>query len=191
MSDPVEALTAGQRDCLRLVFGHMTSKDIARALGISPHTVDMRLRTAMRTLGVASRIEAARLLVAAEGEPAAYQPLIYQASELSGAADAGEEAAPVPAMSDDHAEQHSETWTGPEAEPPAGGPPRSAGDLRTGEGRSNGGPTATPLAQSLPWGRENRLTPGARLAWIATIAIGSAIAFGAILAALEALKKLL
>ena len=55
------ALTDGQRDCLRLVYNHMTSKDIARILGVSPHTVDMRLRTAMKTLSVGSRIEAARL----------------------------------------------------------------------------------------------------------------------------------
>jgi DNA-binding NarL/FixJ family response regulator len=40
----VTLLTDAERDCLRLVFQHMTSKDIARQLGGSPHTVDMRLR---------------------------------------------------------------------------------------------------------------------------------------------------
>jgi hypothetical protein len=62
-----------------MVFEHMSSKDIARSLSISPHTVDQRLRLAMRTLGVASRVEAARLLADAEGEHhVGYQGLIYQ-----------------------------------------------------------------------------------------------------------------
>ena len=60
------SLTDGQRDCLRYVYSHMTSKDTARILQVSPHTVDMRLRTAMKALAVGSRIEAARLLVQAE-----------------------------------------------------------------------------------------------------------------------------
>jgi DNA-binding CsgD family transcriptional regulator len=184
MNDRVARLTDGQRDCLRLVLRHMTSKDIARTLDISPHTVDMRLRTAMRTLDVASRIDAARALDLSETR---YQPLIYQRPELVGAAAAGEVGAPVGATSDDHAQQHPDTWPRPEAEAGAGGPPRPARDFRTGEGYCD----PVPLANSLPWGDRNRLTPGARLAWIAAIAIGSALGFGAILAALEALKKLL
>lgn len=183
MNELVARLSDGQRDCLRLVLRHMTSKDIARVLDISPHTVDMRVRTAMRTLRVASRIDAARLL--ADGE-SSYQPLIYQRPQLAGTAAAGEVAVPVGATSDDPAQLHSDTWPRPEADSPAGGPPRPAGG-RFGEGYRD---TVT-LASSLPWGDRNRLTPGARLAWIAMIAIGSALGFGAILTALEALKKLL
>jgi hypothetical protein len=44
----------------------MTSKEIGRELGISPRTVEVHLEKAMQTLGVATRIEAARLLLAAE-----------------------------------------------------------------------------------------------------------------------------
>ena len=168
MTDPVDQLTEGQRDCLRLVFRHMTSKDTARTIGISPHTADMRLRTAMRTLGVTSRIEAARPLDAKE---AGYQPLIYQPPELARAAAAGEVELPVGTTSDDHAQQQSDTWSGPAAENPAGGPPRPAGSFRSGEGRSD----LASLAHSLPWGAKNRLAPGTRLAWIAMIAIGSAL----------------
>lgn len=51
-------------------------------MGVSPHTVDERLRRAIRLLGVQSRIEAARL-VAGNTSPSAYQPLIYQPSELA------------------------------------------------------------------------------------------------------------
>lgn len=94
----VTLLTDAERDCLRLVYQHMTSKDIARQLGVSPHTVDMRLRQAIRKLEVTSRIDAARALIAEEvslginGMPSdisadAYQPLIYQAPEIEDAAE--------------------------------------------------------------------------------------------------------
>ena len=48
----VARLTTGQRECLDLVDDHATSKEIARQLGISRHTVDARLRAAIQTLGV-------------------------------------------------------------------------------------------------------------------------------------------
>lgn len=84
----VKLLTEGERECLRLVYQHMTSKDIARQLGVSHHAVDMRLRQAIRKLEVVSRIDAARALIAEEGISATestesdYQSLIYQAPEL-------------------------------------------------------------------------------------------------------------
>ncbi|MEI6485985.1 MAG: helix-turn-helix transcriptional regulator [Sphingomonadales bacterium] len=91
----VTLLTEAERECLRLVYQHMTSKDIARQLGVSPHTVDMRLRQAIRKLEVTNRVEAARALLIEEltqglseeaaAEAAArggYQPLIYQAPEI-------------------------------------------------------------------------------------------------------------
>jgi DNA-binding CsgD family transcriptional regulator len=84
----VKLLTEGERECLRLVYQHMTSKDIARQLGVSHHAVDMRLRQAIRKLEVVSRIDAARALIAEEGISSTesmatdYQPLIYQAPEL-------------------------------------------------------------------------------------------------------------
>lgn len=59
--DRVELLNDGQRDCLRLVNENRTSKDIARLLDVSPHTVDMRIRLAMRTLNVTARGDAARM----------------------------------------------------------------------------------------------------------------------------------
>ncbi len=198
----VAQLTEGQRDCLRLVYRHMTSKDIARALNISPHTVDMRLRTAMKTLGVDGRIDAARVLFDAEGETGAYQALIYQSPELGGAANPAMNGAPASTTSDDDAVQHSDTRFSPGFDPPAGGPPRPAGaslaysdtygvaDGRHGE-RVFDGPFAGPLGRSLPWGERNELPRGLRLVWIAAIAMGSALSFGAILGALEALKKLL
>ncbi len=48
------------KECLRLAGRHYSSKEIARLLGISKHTVDQRLRFATRQMGAASRFEAAR-----------------------------------------------------------------------------------------------------------------------------------
>ncbi|CAN5404198.1 hypothetical protein BH09PSE4_BH09PSE4_22230 [soil metagenome] len=77
-------LTPRQRDILRLVKNNLKSKQIARTLGISPHTVDADMRHAIAVLGVASRDDAAELLAqndAPEGAP--YQRLIYQAPRLA------------------------------------------------------------------------------------------------------------
>ena len=52
-------LTAKQREVMDLLIQHQTSKEIARQLGISPHTVDQRVQFARDKLGVRSRGEAA------------------------------------------------------------------------------------------------------------------------------------
>lgn len=210
----VLALTDGQRDCLRLVYNHMKSKDIARILGVSPHTVDMRLRTAMRTLGVTSRIEAARLLVQEEsgGEttPDMYQPLIYQASDVAPAVDPATMQSPAldgsgdvdtPIFSDDHFDKSFN----PVVDPLVNGPPRLANasmnvetvfdtnraDTGSFDPGSGVRPTVQTTTRSLPYGQRNDLSVGARLGWIFMIAIGSALAFGSVLAALAALKTLI
>jgi DNA-binding CsgD family transcriptional regulator len=66
----VEALTARQREILRLISQHMQAKEIARALDISERTVKTHTDAARKRLGVATSREAARLLVAHEGAPA-------------------------------------------------------------------------------------------------------------------------
>ncbi len=60
--EAINKLTSRQRDCLRLVLHHKQSKEIGRELGISPMTVDNHFRSAIQTLGVSSRVEAALLL---------------------------------------------------------------------------------------------------------------------------------
>jgi len=52
-------LTAKQREVLDLLIEHKTSKEIARLLRISPHTVDQRIQFAKDKLGAVSRNEAA------------------------------------------------------------------------------------------------------------------------------------
>jgi DNA-binding CsgD family transcriptional regulator len=64
----MEQLTQGQIDCLLLVHQHLTSKEIGPRLGISPHTVDQRIRTALRVLRCKRRSEAALLVASKQGE---------------------------------------------------------------------------------------------------------------------------
>ncbi|GGE06126.1 hypothetical protein GCM10011529_10640 [Polymorphobacter glacialis] len=199
----LSALTDGQRDCLRLVYQHMTSKDIARILGVSPHTVDMRLRTAMKVLSVGSRIEAARLLVQDEagGEvmPDAYQPLIYQVPDVADVTNSVNLGSPASSGDDDSAHHHPMSRFSPDVGLPASGPPRLAGTSMPFEmsqqaswaGASVHDPDTRSLAGSRPWGKKNDLSIGARLGWILLIAIGSSLAFGSLLGALAALKTLL
>jgi DNA-binding CsgD family transcriptional regulator len=56
------SLSDGQIDCLALVAQNLTSKEIAIQLGISRHTVDKRVRKAIRQLGARDRRQAARFI---------------------------------------------------------------------------------------------------------------------------------
>src|SRR3954468_1344801 len=78
-------LTDKQRACLRLVYAHMSSKEIAPRLGVEPNTVDQYVKAAMRTLGVADRRAAARML--AEHEAGSGQPLVSQPLDIALGAD--------------------------------------------------------------------------------------------------------
>jgi DNA-binding CsgD family transcriptional regulator len=173
--DYVAKLSEGQRACLRRVLMHMSSKDIARELDISPHTVDQRLRVAMQTLGVANRFEAARILAQFE-RPELYQPPLYQAPYV----------APIPPM-------------------PKVGPTGFHGERQYGQGYGSAlreeqvafRTTAWPAPQSfrLPippaGGGRNDLGILPRLGWIAAIAVGTALSFGMLLTGLDALSRLL
>jgi DNA-binding CsgD family transcriptional regulator len=55
----LDTLTAKQREVLDLLMQHKTSKEIARELRISSHTVDQRIQFAKEKLGARSRSEAA------------------------------------------------------------------------------------------------------------------------------------
>jgi DNA-binding CsgD family transcriptional regulator len=197
-------LTDGQRDCLRLVYQHMKSKDIARTLGVSPHTVDMRLRTAMKTLSVGSRIEAARLLVQLEAGGAgadAYQPLIYHTPDVVSSAVSATFRLPASSQPGDPAHQGHQLRFSPDVDPNGSGPPRDtlasvafgSAHLSSGTGADVTNPDigSRPLVEALPRGKKNTLGVGARIGWIFGIAVCSAMAFGAVMAALASLKTLL
>lgn len=53
-------LTEKQLETLDLLAKHMTSKEISRSLGISPHTVDQRIESAKRKFGASTRGELAQ-----------------------------------------------------------------------------------------------------------------------------------
>ena len=59
-------LTERQKTCLRLVAQGMSSKEIAKAIGLSPRSVDTYITDAMALLGSATRRDAARALAEQE-----------------------------------------------------------------------------------------------------------------------------
>lgn len=91
----ISLLSAAQIETLRHVFEHKNSKQIARIMDVSPHTVDERVRRALKKLNVSNRVEAARVL-AVNGvfeNVTPYQSLTYQAIDLGdepGGGDAGD-----------------------------------------------------------------------------------------------------
>lgn len=70
----VARLSDKQCECLDLVLQHLTSKQIAQRLGISHHTVNQRLDTARRVLGVETRLAAALAYGDAKSIP---EPIVY------------------------------------------------------------------------------------------------------------------
>lgn len=62
----IEKLTDRQKDCLRLVGQGFTSKEIGRALDLSPSTVDNHVNSAVQVMRASNRGAAARALAAHE-----------------------------------------------------------------------------------------------------------------------------
>lgn len=167
----VARLSEGQRECLRMVYRHMETKEIARVLGISPDGVTQRIKTAMRILGVDRRRDAALLLAQHEGtEP--YPPLVYPPRDIA--------IAPDPAT-------FAPTT---ESERPSG---FSGEAMREDQAAFEAVPLARQPALPLPIGgaRPNDVGWGKRLAWIVGITIGIALAFGALIGGVEALTRLI
>lgn len=74
MTTPVDAgswtLSEKEKQTLRLIVRGHDAKSIARNLGLSVHTINERLRDARRKMAVSSSREAARMLLAVEGDGA-------------------------------------------------------------------------------------------------------------------------
>ncbi len=77
MKTALHTLTGKEKDTLRLIFRGHDAKSAARALDLSVHTINERLRAARRKLGVTSSREAARLLYECEEGP--HENLAYKA----------------------------------------------------------------------------------------------------------------
>jgi DNA-binding CsgD family transcriptional regulator len=174
-------LTEQQRICLRHVYAHKTSKEIAPLLGIEPGSVDQHIKAAMRTLGVGDRRTAARLLAEQEESggaappplPGPIQPLVYQSPGIASSLD--------PAMMGPPIESGPQRFIG------------LSGDTMQEEQagfafvRPGGAPTLPlPIGNNRP----SDLSWVLRLVWIVAIAIGVAVAFGGLVSGVEALVRL-
>ncbi|PTS84702.1 LuxR family transcriptional regulator [Caulobacter sp. HMWF009] len=80
-SSGLDRLTERERECLRLVDRHLSSKEIARELGLSKHTVDWHLDKARKRLGAADRYAAARLAFNRDTPPSDAPPPIGSGSD--------------------------------------------------------------------------------------------------------------
>jgi DNA-binding CsgD family transcriptional regulator len=171
MAVRVTKLTAGQLDCLRLVDQHLSSKEIAAELHISPHTVDQRIRQALGILGVERRTQAARIVAQYSGP---YQRLIHQSPYIPAELETDH---PEAAVSNQirHADRAGEIG--------------EAGFLTEQRPASFRSSLQPPFAtRSNP---RNEMSVGQRLFWIAAIAIGAAFSAGMYLAGLESLSRLI
>ena len=167
----VARLSAGQLDCLRLVDRHLSSKEIAAELRISPHTVDQRIRQALHTLGVERRAQAVRIVAEHSGP---YQRLIHQSPHIEANSPQGHPEAAV-GFQIRHADR--------------------AGEVGGASFLTEQRPASIRPSLQLPFATRsnprNEMSVGQRLFWIAAIAIGAAFSAGMYLAGLESLARLL
>ena len=99
------ALTRRQMECMQLVRNGLTSKQIARELGISPRTVDQHIAAVIDLLQVNNRMAAVTRLqeleLANQGEPGGDfpdQPALESDDERAGPSDAAEVQTDRPAI---------------------------------------------------------------------------------------------
>ena len=166
----VAKLTEGQLDCLRLVALHLSSKEIAVELNISPHTVDQRIRGALHVLGVERRTQAARLVAQACGP---YQRLIHQSPHIEVESERLHPDSAIRQIR--HADR-------------AGG--SGGAGLVTEQSRAASW-TSLPLPFATRSHPRNEMSVGLRLLWIVVIATGAAFSAGMYLAGLESLARML
>jgi DNA-binding CsgD family transcriptional regulator len=176
LDERVARLNEGQRQCLALVDQHLSSKEIALRLGISPHTVDQRVRQSLQILGVEKRGEAARLVAAVmrDGHDPVYQRLIHQTPYIDAAAPPDHQDGAV-----SHQIRHADR---------AGG--SSLVGIET-EQRPAGSWASLPLPFATRSQPANEMSVGVRLLWIVLIAIGAAFSAGMYLAGLESLSRMI
>ncbi|HYJ53189.1 MAG TPA: helix-turn-helix transcriptional regulator [Allosphingosinicella sp.] len=162
-------LTEKQRECLRLVYAHHSSKEIAPRLGVEPGTVDQYVKAAMRTLGVSDRRHAAVML--AEHEAKAGQPLVYQPLDIAPAADL----ATFGASTEELRKAPDQPVREPGAVVTAFPPPQA--DMPK-------------LPLSIRGGVPGDLSAAKRLGWIFALILLIVLGFGLFVTGLEALSRL-
>ena len=175
VQERVARLSEGQRQCLELVAQHMSSKEIATVLAISPHTVDQRVRQALQILNVERRGEAARLLMASgDAANGPYQRLIHQSPDIDGGRPASHDDGAVSTLIRhvDRAGEASPSGVISEQKPADRRPP-------------------LPLPFATRSQDRNEMSVAMRLLWIMAIAVGAAFSAGMYLAGLESLSRML
>lgn len=173
--DNIDRLTAAQKACLRLVFRQKSSKDIAKQLGTSPHTVDNHIKSAIQKLSVKNRGEAALLL-------AEYEE-IFQRREL---------ASQLPVLSPDTVSRPSPVE--PAEGDLAGGGLGSTDSLWPILENRPAASTAQPgLRLPFPrhWGEPNDMSGAQKLLWVVALAIAMCIGIGAVVSTMEALSRII
>lgn len=170
----IARLTDQQRACLRLVYAHMTSKEIAPLLGIEPNSVDQHIKAAMRVLGVGDRRAAARLLAEHEGAVDARR-LVHQSLDIA--------AAPEPLAFDSSSADGRRERS------------RSSGEaMREEQAPFEVAPAAKHRRILFPLpirgGQPSDLSTLQKLGWILVIMFAVALTFGMFVSGLEALSRL-
>jgi len=175
--DRISRLSEGQRECLRMVYRHMETKEIARTLGISPDGVAQRIKTAMRILGVHRRRDAARILAEAEGTEgdASYPSQVNPPWDIASAP----EPATIAVLFEGERRHYGE--------PSGRGLREEQMAYEAAILPAPGAKLSFPLREARP----NDVGWTTRLAWIVGIAIGIALAFGALVTGVEGLTKLI
>lgn len=170
--EAISKLTARQRDCLRLVLHHKQSKEIGRELGISPMTVDNHFRSAIQTLGVSNRLEAALMLASHDLEA----PSQRLTSQSAGVVSPVERSIMTPS-SDDGDRQREMASALREDQVPY---------------RTYREATFTDFPLPVPTRRKprNDLTIAQRLFWIAVLIFGMGLGAGALLSGFAALTNI-
>ncbi|MBB5707663.1 helix-turn-helix domain-containing protein [Sphingopyxis panaciterrulae] len=175
------SLSAGEIACLEWVSSGLGSKEIARKLDISPHTVDARLKAACRKLGTKSRFVAAKILEEAHASAgdlvaeAGDTSLVYEILDLPSDAGDGDKR--------------------PSAGEGDGLDDLEHGDLQQPESRRDSGPGRHRLELSRPianfFGGENRLSIWQRIAIILMITMGAGLTFGVLLNGFAGVSQLM
>jgi DNA-binding CsgD family transcriptional regulator len=172
-------LSIGERACLALAAQGMVSKQIARELDLSPHTVDDRIRSACRKLGARNRLHAAQIYTLEISQDNSDTSLLtsrlrHEDSDIPAAPQPGDKGASA-GEGDGSDDLRSRPGFRPEA--------RASGADRSWLESSH------PLAKFL--GGENRLSIGRRLLLIVAIAIATGILFTALVNSYVTLSQML
>lgn len=175
------SLSAGEIACLEWVSSGLASKEIARKLDISPHTVDARLKTACRKLDTKSRFVAAKILEDARASETVLEDqladtnLVYEILDLPNSNDDGDK--------------------GPSAGEGDGLGDLEHGNPRQAESRRDSGTGKPWLEPSHPlakfFGGENRLSIWQRIAIVLAVAMGAGLTFGVLLNGYAGVSRLL